>query len=92
MRKKILMFYIALVAMMLLPLDSFGQDKGFLGHSPSTTSRVEKQGLFNGMRGQGESQGLGTQGFNQMPLSGGMAILVAAGAGYALIKRKRKSH
>lgn len=82
----------------------FGKD-WFSGLFSSDDANVEEleaeeyQGLFAGNNRDGEtpqqwSGGIGSQGFNEdpSPLGSGVLMLVAAGAGYALLKRKEEKN
>ena len=77
-------FYILLATIFVLPMNAFAQknDNWFNGSSAEEyTNRDNTQW----------SNGLGNQGFNQeVPLGSGLAVLLAAGAGYAVM-RSRKS-
>ena len=81
----------------------FGKD-WFSGLFSSDDANVEEleaeeyQGLFAGNNRDNIqwSDGIGNQGFNQnpqeTPLGSGVLMLVAAGAGYALLKRKEEKN
>ena len=89
------MFYVVMAVAMALPLNSFAQEKrGLFGSSNSADSKPTSMLGGSGTRGgnaEALDPGLGTQGFNQTPqapLGSGVIMLIAAGAGYALMKKK----
>ena len=82
-----------LLAAAVLPMNTFAQEQG-RGHSGGLFgfgNDSNSNGLFANLRGEEEGMGLGdaTQ-ENPMegPIGSGIAILMAAGAGYVLLKRK----
>ena len=82
-----------LLIMLISPITSFAQG-GLFGYGKTTT---EASSLSNGGMSKAEGgttingDGFSNQTFgqNEEPLGSGLAILVAAGAGYALIRRKK---
>lgn len=93
--KRTLMFYVVMAVAMALPLNSFAQEKrGLFGSSNSAESKPTSMLGTNGTRGMtDEGIGLGNQPFGvdpQAPLGSGVAMLIAAGAGYALLKSKKQ--
>ena len=95
MRKKRLMFYIALVAALALPTGLLAQsEKGGLFNSNPAYQDSKNVSLLNQNRETKDwSDGLGNQGFNQeLPLGSGVLMLIAAGAGYAVLKRKQEKN
>lgn len=106
LKKKALVLLAAIAVMLLLPQHLSAQDGGLFGLGKSS-GYFEKTGVMGrGATGDGgfnittqqfgsdENGGynITTQQFGQeVPVSGGLAILVMAGAGYAALKRKQKS-
>lgn len=92
--KRTLMFYVVMAVAMALPLNSFAQEKrGLFGSSNSADSKPTSMlGGGSGTRNVQEV-GTGNQGFNQdpAPLGSGVAMLIAAGAGYAILKSKKSN-
>lgn len=92
--KRTLMFYVVMAVAMALPLNSFAQEKrGLFGSSNSAESKPTSMlGGGSGTRNVQEV-GTGNQGFGQdpnpAPLGSGVAMLIAAGVGYALLKSKK---
>ena len=90
LKKKALVLLAAIAVMLLLPQHLSAQNGGLFGfgNSSETTENA-------GVMGRGATDGgynITTQQFGQeVPVSGGLAILVMAGAGYAALKRKQKS-
>ena len=79
---KKVVFYIFLAAVFMLPLSTFAQknDNWFKGSSDESLNRANVEW----------SDGIGNQGFNQnAPLGSGLAMLFAAGAGYAVMKSRK---
>lgn len=104
LKKKALVLLAAIAVMLLLPQHLSAQDGGLFGLGKSS-GYTEKTGVMGrGATGGGfniTTQQFGsddnggynitTQQFGQeVPVSGGLAILVMAGAGYAALKRKQK--
>jgi hypothetical protein len=90
--KRTLVFYIVMAVAMSLPLNSFAQEKRGLFDSSNTAESKPTSMLGGGGLRTGEQVGVGNQGFNQnpAPLGSGVAMLIAAGAGYALLKSKKQ--
>ena len=81
--KKQLVFYIAMAAIVLLPMKSVAQsDSWFNSYSEGNRETTSINEVI----------GTGNQGFGQepeAPLGSGLAILLATGAGYAIMKSKK---
>lgn len=97
--KRTLMFYVVMAVAMALPLNSFAQEKrGLFGSSNSAESKPTSMLGGGGLRGTSEigtnpGNQPGNQPFGvdpQAPLGSGVAMLIAAGAGYALLKSKKQ--
>ena len=91
------MFYVMMAVAMALPLNSFAQEKrGLFGSSNSAESKPTGSMLGGGgLRDVQPTVGPGNQPFGvdpTAPLGSGAAMLIAAGAGYALLKSKRKNN
>ena len=96
--KRTLMFYVVMAVAMALPLNSFAQEKrGLFGSSNSADSKPTSMLGAGGMRASTDVTfdplNPGNQPFGvdpQAPLGSGVAMLIAAGAGYALLKSKKQ--
>ena len=90
-KKKALVLSMALVAGLLVPAEMSAQ--GLFG-GPQPTSNDNQSMLNSGNRGGGmewQGGGMTTQDPTQeAPLGSGLLVLVAAGAGYAALKRKEE--
>ena len=93
LKRKAMMLSAAMAVMSLLPMGAFAQDGLF---PRGVTDEVyfgfggakEDQGLF-GLRSVGTTGVIDNQTFGQeVPVGSGVIILLAAGAGYAILKRK----
>lgn len=93
------LLYVAMAVLMLASANVFAQFGGFFGtaHGNGEETEREDNGLL-GLRGSGvpvSSNGLGNQAFdvdpdpNYSPVGSGVALLMAAGVGYALLKSKK---
>ena len=101
--KRTLMFYVMMAVAMALPLNSFAQEKRGLFGSSNEANKETTGGMLGGGGLRGTSN-IGTNPGNQpgnqpfgidpttAPLGSGVAMLIAAGAGYALLKSKRKNN
>ena len=83
----------AMAAMSLLPMGTFAQD-GLFPHGVTDevyfgfSGAKENQGLF-GLRSVETTGYIDNQTFGQtVPVGSGVILLLAAGAGYAILKRK----
>lgn len=93
MRKsKNLMFYIVMAVALALPMGMTAQERGLFSTSPASETSGSRSLLNQNQNRDGVqwSDGLGNQGFNQdpVPVGSGVIMLIAAGAGYALLKKK----
>ena len=87
--KKVLLLTLALSAGLLLPLDMNAQKGGMFARVNKTES-TDNFSMMN--RGSTGGYDLHNQTFGQeAPLGSGLLILAAAGAGYALKKRKKNN-
>lgn len=93
--KRTLLFYIVMAVAMSLPTSLFAQREsygGIFGTNADAKEAQNKSLMGNQSRGNysiSEGGVIGNQGFNQTPLGGGVLMLIAAGAGYAVIKSKK---
>ena len=91
---KTLVFSLGLVAMLLTSTNLNAQDRGLFGKGKSSTESKysgNKGGLLRGdvtINDNTGDGGIQNDDFGA-PLSSGIAILLAAGAGYAIVRRKR---
>lgn len=81
---------ISMVILMLLPLAMNAQSDGFFRNEKSSGDRTTEITLGGGgTGGDGFTFGSAPQQENpSAPVDGGLLIMVTAGAGYALLKRK----
>lgn len=91
-KKKNVMFYITLAVALALPMGMTAQERALFSTSPASETSGSRS-LLNQNQNRGNqlsSDGLGNQGFNQdpVPVGSGVIMLIAAGAGYALLKKK----
>ena len=95
-----MMIVTAMLAMMVLPTSMNAQSLfGRMNDGQSRYATKNETAVYgmlgNGTKGTytGYSAGVGNQGFGQdpqtAPLGSGVAMLIAAGAGYALLKSKK---
>ena len=93
--KRNFLFYITLAVTLALPMGMTAQEKGLFSTSPVSKQSTNPSGLMNQEQNRGGvqwSDGLGNQGFNQQaPLGSGVLMLIAAGAGYAVLKSKKNN-
>ena len=96
--KRTLLFYIVMAVVLSLPMNSFAQEKRGLFSSGDETSKQTQTGLMGGGGLRGTSN-IGTNPGNQpfgvtpdSPLGSGVIMLIAAGAGYAVLKRKQEKN
>lgn len=94
MRKKI-RDKIALAAVLLALTTpcacAYGQSDGFFNSWQSYRNVDDFSGDINNQSFGDDGNEITNQTFGEAPLGGGMAILVASAAGYALLKRRRDS-
>ena len=104
-RLKAAMLSIAVAAGMLLPCAASAQSDGFFRSGGSQTRETatatgSSGELFAvGIEGTGSTEGWstggsgsgGTEPYQNAPLGSGLAVLTALGAGYAAVKRRKRS-
>ena len=90
-KKKTLIFYIVLAVAFLLPSSMTAQSLFKREGNMQPQAETSPTGVFGktGAKGDPSYPGMGNQGFNQVPVGSGVLMLIAAGAGYAVIKRKK---
>lgn len=82
-KKKAIVLLMAMVTLMLSPLAMNAQyDEGKFGLQPWLGTSSEES------RNDNEKEGETMETENRTPLGSGIAIFVAAGAGYAMLKKK----
>ena len=88
------MFYIALAVALALPMGMTAQERGLFSTSPVSNETSGSRSLMNQNQNRtGTTEGIGSQTFNAdpSPLGSGVIMLIAAGAGYALLKKKKSN-
>jgi len=96
MKKKTKFLILALMMAFVLPFGATAQGlfqlNGTLDETSYGAGNADKQEGMFGMRGAGDQTGgITIQGFGQpAPVGSGIIMLVLAGAGYAVIKRKEE--
>ena len=98
MKRKLMILAVTMV-MMALPMSISAQSPSLFGREHGATTKYEGGGdLTSSVFGRESAQygsqlGVGNQGFGQVPnpvpMGSGVAMLIAAGAGYALLKSKK---
>jgi len=102
--RRVTLLLVTMAAMLALPTMASAQESrsnfgGLFGTNPKFKTANEEQGMFGVNRGGNRSGGLSNQTFGEsyggsatetdvVPLGSGLLIMVAAGAGYALLKKK----
>lgn len=93
-KKKAILLSLLVAAGMLLPANMAAQSQdvlgGLFGHETSTPTTLSGHGMMNHNRAYtGMELTVNTQDFGQeVPFCGGIFILIGAGLGYAVLKRK----
>ena len=97
MKRKLMILAVTMV-MMVLPMSMSAQSPSLFGREHGATTKYEGGGgptssVFGRESSSTTAIGVvGNQGFNQdpeAPMGSGIAMLIAAGAGYALLKSKK---
>lgn len=97
MKTKALVLSLAMAAMLALPTMASAQESrsnfgGLFGTNPTAKTANEEKGMMggNGTRGAVTGNPINNEAFgdNTTPIGGGVFILLAAGLGYAAMKRK----
>ena len=87
-KMKTIRLSLVLAVALLLPI-SMNAQGGVFGLGQKATEQDDNYGMMKGGYRGGEGVGLGgAENENPTPVGSGIAILMAAGAGYALLKRK----
>ena len=88
-KTKTIMLLLVLTVALLSPLCTNAQEGGLFGLGNKATEQNDNYGMMKGGYRGGEGVGLGgAESENPTPVGSGIIILMAAGAGYAMLKRK----
>ena len=88
-RLKAIGLFLGLSCALLWPLQTSAQEGGLFGLGSKATEQNDNYGMMKGGYRGGEGVGLGgAESENPTPVGSGIIILMAAGAGYAMLKRK----
>lgn len=88
-KMKTIMLSLVMAVALLSPLCINAQEGGLFGLGNKATEQNDNYGMMKGGYRGGEGISLGgAESENPTPVGSGIIVLMAAGAGYALLKRK----